>query len=141
MTCRRKRFCMVSAVVLLTLIAIQTTTFVRPPRKITIGVDGTPGQSVVASFDVDGTRHKESKELPANFTFHARDVSFVVISDSDPSDSHMTVNAYRDDDLILTCRDKNGVRGKVMVSSLLGLGSTNNGIGGLRPDHQDAFDL
>lgn len=134
MALRRKRLLIVSSVILLGLIAIQSTMFVRPSRKITIQVDGAPGQSVVASFEVDGKWHKELQALPANFTFQARDVSFAVIPDGDSNDDYLVVNAYRDDEIILTCRGKNGVKGKVMVSSLLGLGSTNNGIGGMRPD-------
>lgn len=134
MSRRRKRFLIVVAVILLGLIAIQSTMFVRPRREIRIDVDGAPGQSVVASFVVDGKRHKESKELPANFTFQARDVSFTLIPDKNQRESYLLVKAYRDDRNILSCRDENGVKGRVMVSSLLGLGSTNNGIGGMLPD-------
>ena len=58
MTRRLKLSFVAAAVIVLILIAIQLTMFVRPRREIRIEVDGTPGNSVIASFDVDGMRHK-----------------------------------------------------------------------------------
>ena len=72
----RKRFFIVAAIVVLGLIVIQSTMLVGPRRQITIAVAGTPGQSVVALFDVDGKRHDESKQLPTTFSFRARHVLF-----------------------------------------------------------------
>ena len=130
----RKRFLIVAVAIFLGLIAIQLTMFVRPRREITIEVGGTPGHSVVASFDVDGTRHEESKELPTNFSFQARRVSFSVIPEKNPSESILAVKAYIGDKLIMSCRSHKGVKGIITAPSLLGLGSTTNGIGVISPD-------
>jgi len=121
-------------VIILGLIAIQSTMFVGPHREINIEVDGSPGQPVVASFDVDGKRHKESRALPTDFSFEASNISFAVIPERDPSESHVTVKAYLGGKHILSCRDSNGVKRNVTASSLLGLGSNNTGIGGIRPE-------
>ena len=51
---RRKRFLIVAVVIVLALLAIQATQFVRLRRDITIDVGGTPGHSIIASIDVDG---------------------------------------------------------------------------------------
>ena len=134
MTQRRKRFCILTAVIVLGLIAIQSTAFVRPLREISVSVDGTPGQSVVASFDVDGKRHEEKRELPTTFKYEARKVTFTVIPENSPSEDYLNVKAHLDDKHILFCRDRNGVQGNVTAPSLLGLGGNNTGIGGMRPD-------
>ena len=134
MTRRRKRFFVMAVVVVLGLIVIQSTMFVRPRRQITIEVFGTPGQSVVASFDVDGKRHDESKQLPTTFSFRARHVSFTFVAVENSDRSNLAVKAYVGEKHIMSCRDNNGIKGNVTGASLLGLGSNNNGIGGMRPD-------
>ena len=134
MTRRRKRFLIVAVIIFFGLIAIQSTMFVRPRREIRIEVVGTPGQSIAASFEVDGKRHEESRQLPTNFSFQARDISFTVVPEKSPHESNLTVKVYIGDKHILSCRDNNGVNGNVTVPSVLGLGSNNTGIGGSRPD-------
>ncbi len=131
---RSKRFLIVAVAVILGLIAIQATQFVRPRREITIEVGGTPGQSVVASFDIDGTRHEEFRKLPTNFSFQASHISFSVVPEKNPHESNLVVKAYVGDKHILSCRHNKGVKGNITVPSLLGLGSNTNGIGGTSPD-------
>ncbi|MCH7686315.1 MAG: hypothetical protein IH899_06500 [Planctomycetes bacterium] len=120
--------------IFLGLIAIQSTMFVRPRRQLTIEVGRTLGPSVVASLDVDGTRHEESIKLPTTFSFHARHVSFSVVPEKNPRESNLAVKAYIGDKHIMSCRSHKGVKGIITAPSLLGLGSNTNGIGGTSPD-------
>ncbi|MCH7689069.1 MAG: hypothetical protein IH899_20740 [Planctomycetes bacterium] len=120
--------------IVLALIAIQATQFVRPRRDITIDVGGTPGHSIIASIDVDGKRHEESRTLPTKFSFQARYVSFSVIPKTPPSQSNLAVKAYIDEKHVMSCRHNKVVKGNITVPSLLGLGSTTNGIGGTSRD-------
>ena len=66
MTRRRKRLLIAAVIIFLGFIAIQSTVFVRPPREIKIELVGMPGQSIGASFEIDGKRHEESRQLPTN---------------------------------------------------------------------------
>ncbi len=131
---RRKRFLIVAVAIVLALIAIQATQFVRPRRDITIDVDGTPGHSIIASIDVDGKRHEESRKLPTKFSFQASHVSFSVIPKENPSESNLAVKAYIDEEHVMSCRHNKGVKGVITIPSLLGLGSATNGIGGTSRD-------
>jgi hypothetical protein len=128
---RRKRILISAAAAVVGLLALQLTAFIRYPREVKIAFEGTPGQSVIASIDVDGTSREESLTLPAEFSFKACDVSFFAIPKQTPSKDHLIVRIYLDEKHILACRDNRGVRGKVSVPSILGLGSRNYGIGGL----------
>ena len=85
MTRRRKRILLVTAAIVVGLVAIQATQFIRPSREITIAVLGTPGHSIEASFSVDGERHDETRQLPTKFSFQARDVSFSIIPAANPA--------------------------------------------------------
>lgn len=98
MATRRKSILLLSSVVIaILLVALTVAHFIRPARSITIKLDGSPGQSIAATFGVDGRTTNETLTTPSTRSFRASRFSYSLAREQQPGKPDLSLEVFVDD--------------------------------------------
>ena len=84
-----------SVALLIAMSALRVSLFmIAPPVNVTIDTYGTPGRTIVATFEVDGVVSSETRDLPATFEFRAKNLTYSIEQSGGDNMEQITVNVY-----------------------------------------------
>jgi hypothetical protein len=108
------------ALVLLALSALGVGLFLITPRvSMRIEAYGTQGQTINATFEVDGVPSKEVRDLPAEFEFKAKTLSYSIERSSGDKMDQITVDVYVDGKKRTSASGSSTVRGEHRYGAIM----------------------
>ena len=93
----KRAYLFIAVALLIAVSALGVILFmIAPPVSVTIETYGTPGRTIVATFEVDGVVSSETRDLPATFEFRAKNLTYSIEQSGGDNMEQITVNVYVD---------------------------------------------